>query len=92
MRAMISVREAQARILAQVDRVAPPEVIPLGSALGRVLADDVRAVFDVPPTDNSAVDGYAMSSADIPASGTRELRGGGRRSLPRTRPRLCLRS
>ena len=37
MRAMISVREAQARILAQIDRVAPPEVIPLGSALGRVL-------------------------------------------------------
>ena len=73
MRAMISVREAQARILAQVDRVAPPEVIPLGSALGRVLADDVRAVFDVPPTDNSAVDGYAVRGDDIPPAGVREL-------------------
>src|SRR5206468_1825532 len=29
--------------------------------------------FDVPPTDNSAVDGYAVGATDIPASGTREL-------------------
>src|SRR5207253_2678017 len=32
-----------------------------------------RAPFDVPPTDNSAVDGYAVAAADIPPSGTREL-------------------
>ncbi|HEU4438265.1 MAG TPA: gephyrin-like molybdotransferase Glp [Methylomirabilota bacterium] len=70
---MISVRDAQARILAQVDRVAPPEVIPVGSALGRVLAEDVRAAFDVPPTDNSAVDGYAVRGDDIPSVGVREL-------------------
>jgi molybdopterin molybdotransferase len=70
---MISVRDAQAHILSQVERAVPPEVIPVGAALGRVLADDVRAVFDVPPTDNSAVDGYAVRSADIPPSGTREL-------------------
>ena len=73
MRAMISVRDAQSRILAEVDRVAPPEVIPVGAALGRILADDVHAVFDVPPTDNSAVDGYAVRGDDIPPSGVREL-------------------
>jgi molybdopterin molybdotransferase len=70
---MISVKDAQAHILAQVGRVAPPEVVPVGSALGRVLAEDVRAALDVPPTDNSAVDGYAVRSGDIPPAGRREL-------------------
>jgi molybdopterin molybdotransferase len=70
---MISVKDAQAHILAQVGRVAPPEVVPVGSALGRVLAEDVRAALDVPPTDNSAVDGYAVRAGDIPPAGRREL-------------------
>lgn len=70
---MISVKDAQAHILAQVGRAAPPEVVPVGSALGRVLAEDVRAALDVPPTDNSAVDGYAVRSGDIPPAGRREL-------------------
>ena len=70
---MISVADAQAHVLALVARVAAPEVIPLDAGLGRVLAKDVRATLDVPPTDNSAVDGYAVHSLDIPASGTREL-------------------
>jgi molybdopterin molybdotransferase len=73
MRAMISVADAQAHILAQVTRIAPPEVVAVGAALGRVLAEDVRAAFDVPPTDNSAVDGYAVRSEDIPRSGFRDL-------------------
>jgi molybdopterin molybdotransferase len=71
---MISVRDGQARILAQVSRRLSPEFVPLVSALGRVLADDVRAPFDVPPSDNSAVDGYAVGGDDIPTRGTRELR------------------
>jgi molybdopterin molybdotransferase len=70
---MISVRDGQARILAHITERTPPEVIPLAHARGRVLADPVRAPFDVPPTDNSAVDGYAVASADIPTAGQREL-------------------
>ena len=70
---MISVRDGQDRILAQVAAPLPPEQIPLTHALGRVLADDVHAPFDVPPADNSAVDGYAVASADIPSHGTRML-------------------
>ena len=73
MRGMISVADAQAHILAQVTRVAPPEVVALGACLGRVLAEDVLADFDVPPTANSAVDGYAVRSEDIPSDGSREL-------------------
>jgi molybdopterin molybdotransferase len=70
---MISVSDGQARILAQITTVAPPELIPVGHGLGRVTAEDIRSSMDVPPTDNSAVDGYAVRSADIPASGSRDL-------------------
>jgi len=70
---MISVQAAQQHILDRVTATAPPEIVPLPRALGRVLAEDVRAVFDVPPTDNSAVDGYAVSAADIPAAGQASL-------------------
>jgi molybdopterin molybdotransferase len=70
---MISVREGQAHILARVAAPVAPEVLPVTRALGRVLAEDVQAPFDVPPADNSAVDGYAVASADIPAEGARDL-------------------
>ena len=70
---MISVRDAQAHILDRIKAKAPPELLPLAAALGRILADDVRAEMDVPPTDNSAVDGYAVAAADIPGTGTRAL-------------------
>jgi molybdopterin molybdotransferase len=45
----------------------------LTRALGRVLSEDFAAPFDVPPADNSAVDGYAVGSADMPVRGTRDL-------------------
>jgi molybdopterin molybdotransferase len=70
---MISVRDAQTHILDRITAPAPPEFLPLAAALGRVLAMDVRAEMDVPPTDNSAVDGYAVAASDIPVTGTRPL-------------------
>ena len=39
-------------------------------ALGRVLAEDVRSALDVPPADNTSMDGYAMRCADVAAAGT----------------------
>lgn len=41
------------------------EDLPLGQALGRVLAEPVRAVSDVPAFANSAMDGYAVRQADV---------------------------
>jgi molybdopterin molybdotransferase len=70
---MISVRDGQNRILAQVAAPLPSELQPLTRALGRVIAEDVTAPFDVPPADNSAVDGYAVASADIPITGEATL-------------------
>src|SRR5262245_9059829 len=71
--AMISVSEAQMQILASIPSPVPPETIAVADALGRALAEDVRSTTDVPPTDNSAVDGYAVAFADIPRAGTVSL-------------------
>ncbi|WP_395059937.1 gephyrin-like molybdotransferase Glp [Polaromonas sp.] len=49
--------------------VVDRQELPLFDALGRVLADDVISPFDVPPHDNSAMDGYAFDGAAL-ASGT----------------------
>src|SRR5262249_54207285 len=69
----MGVGDAQPHILDRIPPVAAPELLPLAAALGRVLAEDVRSEMDVPPTTNSAVDGYAVAAADIPATGTRAL-------------------
>ena len=71
---MISVRDGQNHVLAQITRTVPPELVPLTEALGRVLVADACAPVDVPPTDNSAVDGYAFASSDVDADRGRELR------------------
>jgi molybdopterin molybdotransferase len=60
---MISVEEARERILALFHRLET-EQVPLVDALGQVLAEDVVAPFDIPPLDNTAMDGYAVRSAD----------------------------
>ncbi len=73
---MISVEEARERILSFFSRL-PPVSVPALDALGQVLAADVFAPFDIPPLDNTAMDGYAVRSADTTgASETapRELR------------------
>jgi molybdopterin molybdotransferase len=62
---MIPVAEARARILAEVAGAAPVETLPVARGLGRVLARDISAPFDVPPADNSAVDGYALQAGDL---------------------------
>lgn len=62
---LTSLDEALPRILAQVNSVEQTEERELTHALGCVLAQDALASIDVPPTDNSAVDGYAVRVADL---------------------------
>ncbi len=67
---LLGVDEALAAILARIP-VLSPETVVLDEALGRVLAEDVYADIDVPPFDNSAMDGYALIAADT-AGASRE--------------------
>ena len=62
---LLRVEEARARVLAAVTHALPAEVIPVVAARGRVLAAAVVAATDLPPWDNSAMDGYAVRAADI---------------------------
>jgi molybdopterin molybdotransferase len=64
---MISVEEARERILAFFERL-PVERRALVGALGQVLAEDIVAPFDIPPLDNTAMDGYAVRAADTTGS------------------------
>lgn len=49
------------------------EIVSITNALGRILAEDITAPLDVPPHDNSAVDGYAVNAADLAADGETRL-------------------
>src|ERR687885_915467 len=55
------------RLALENARRLPAEDVSLVEARGLALAEDVRAKFDSPPFDNSAVDGYAVRSADAQA-------------------------
>ncbi len=69
----LSVEEARARITAVATPIGGSEKLALRSALGRILVEDVRSPIDVPAHTNSAMDGYALRSADLPAEGTTTL-------------------
>ena len=64
-----SLDEALARLLGSVAPLGRTEGIATLDALGRVLAQDVVSAIDVPPADNSSMDGYAMCAADISEKG-----------------------
>jgi molybdopterin molybdotransferase len=65
---LISIQEARQRVLSRV-RSLPAERVPLASALDRTLAADASSARDVPPFENSAMDGFAVL-----AGPARELR------------------
>ena len=70
--ALLALDDAIAQILARVAApdAARAEALSSFDALGRVLAEDVRSQIDVPPADNSEMDGYALRAADVAAPGT----------------------
>jgi molybdopterin molybdotransferase len=61
---MFSVAEAIQTLLQDTDCRVTNEEIALIDGLGRTLASDLTAAIDVPPADNSAMDGYALRHAD----------------------------
>ena len=70
---LLPVAEARSRILNAVAPIEGDEVLPLRSALGRVLAEPVRAGIDVPAFANSAMDGYAVRGTDLAADAACEF-------------------
>jgi molybdopterin molybdotransferase len=68
---LLSVDEALERLLSGAQPVAGRETVATLQATGRVLAEAQRSGMNVPPMDNSAMDGYAVRRADIAAAGTR---------------------
>jgi molybdopterin molybdotransferase len=71
-RNMLSVEEALEQLLAGAEPLVATDLVPTIGAAGRVLAEDQRATLDVPPVDNTSMDGYAVRAAEC-ASGEARL-------------------
>jgi molybdopterin molybdotransferase len=69
-RTLMSLDDALTRLLAAVAPLARTEELDLSEADGRVLARDLTSDLQVPSHDCSAMDGYALRAADIPATST----------------------
>jgi molybdopterin molybdotransferase len=67
---MMDVEQALARICADIER-KPGERVPLVEAHGRLLAEELRSPLDVPPLDNSSMDGFAVRAAELTHATTR---------------------
>ena len=75
---LLPVHDMERLIVERVTPVHETETVPLAAASGRVLAGDVIAPLDLPPFDNSAVDGYAVRHRDLSARSETRLAVSGR--------------
>jgi molybdopterin molybdotransferase len=66
---LMPVDDAIAHLLDQVPPPPAAQMIALEQAMGRVLAADIHSPLNLPAWDNSAMDGYALRAADLPADG-----------------------
>jgi molybdopterin molybdotransferase len=67
---MLKVDKAIARLRASARVIADTETVNLKAAHNRILAANLTTSVDVPPADNSAMDGYALRHADWPGAGS----------------------
>lgn len=70
----LTVEESQQHIAQALQPISGEEQLAIRSALNRILAEDVLSQINVPPYNNSAMDGYAVRSADLPTEGKVQLR------------------
>src|SRR5512139_816025 len=75
---LLSLEAMEKLIGERIVPVAESETVPLRDARGRITVADVAASVDLPPFDNSAVDGYAVCHADLAAAGDTTLQVSGR--------------
>jgi molybdopterin molybdotransferase len=67
---MLTAQQALDHLLSHAKPVAEMERVPMQATLGRVLAENVNSLVDVPPLDNTAMDGYAIRTADTQNPGS----------------------
>jgi molybdopterin molybdotransferase len=70
---LLPIADMERLIAERITPVAEVEEVPLSEALGRVVAADMAAAEDLPPFDNSAVDGFAVRHADLAAASDTRL-------------------
>jgi len=68
---ILSFDDALVRLLAHAQTLTETETVPTHAARGRVLTNSLVSSLDVPPLDNSAMDGYAVRCRDVSAAATR---------------------
>ena len=66
---MLTAQEALDHLLSHAVAVSESESVPMQAALGRVLAENVSSLVDVPPLDNTSMDGYAVRCIDTASPG-----------------------
>ena len=66
---MLTAQQALDHLLSHATPVSECEEVAMQAALGRVLAQDVSSLVDVPPLDNTSMDGYAVRTADTKTPG-----------------------
>jgi molybdopterin molybdotransferase len=67
---MLTAQQALDHLLSNAKAVGESEIVSMQAALGRVLAENVNSLVDVPPLDNTSMDGYAVRTADTQTSGS----------------------
>lgn len=67
MSALLSVSEAKHKLLL-IFNPLESETVPISRAVGRVLSEPIHALFDIPPFNNSSMDGFAVRAADVNAA------------------------
>ncbi|TQV63809.1 MAG: molybdopterin molybdotransferase MoeA [Halothiobacillaceae bacterium] len=71
---MLDFAAARERLLAAARGIERVETLPIEACLGRILAEDARALSDSPPGDVSTLDGYAIAVRDLAPAGETRLR------------------
>ena len=67
---MLTAQQALDHLLSHAKPVVECEKLAMQAALGRVLGESVDSLVDVPPLDNTSMDGYAMCTADVQTAGS----------------------
>jgi molybdopterin molybdotransferase len=67
---MLTAQQALDHLLSHAKPVSESEMVAMQASLGRVLAENVSSLVDVPPLDNTSMDGYAVRTADTQNPGS----------------------